>query len=86
MLSEFIGNFLIAIFGRNWRTSLSMLITVVAGFINMNNDLLPNPDGFIARFSGYVMLGGLAAWGINSKDKQVSGTRSQVEDFDERER
>jgi hypothetical protein len=84
MIVEFITNFVSAIFGRNWRTTVATLVTVIAGFINMNNDLLPNPDGLIARASGYVMLGGLAAWGINSKDKQVSGTRS-TESFDERE-
>jgi hypothetical protein len=74
MFTNFINSFLINIFGRNWRTSLSMLIAVVAGFIQMNNDLLPNPDGIIARLSGYVMLGGLASFGINAKDKQVTGT------------
>ena len=60
------------IFGANWRTTLSAMITAIAGFIATNPEFVHND--FVVKVAQYICLGGLTALGINARDKQT-GTR-----------
>jgi hypothetical protein len=70
MASEFLGRMLNAVIGKNWRTSASAIVVVAAGFVAANPD---DFHGWPLKVAQYAMLGGFAAFGINAKDKQVTG-------------
>ena len=53
---------------KNWKTTVSSLITAIASFIAMNADLFPDKS-MIVRLSQFVVVGGLVSFGIVSKDQ-----------------
>jgi predicted exporter len=63
---------------RNWKTSLSGLVTALSGFVAFSPELFSRWPWVVA-LSKYAMVGGLAGMGLYVKDKNVSGNPSQVE-------
>ncbi len=60
---------------KNWRTTVPALVAAGAGFV------LFSPQYFapwLIDLSKYVMLGGLACFGIAAKDATVHDTQGQV--------
>jgi hypothetical protein len=53
---------------KNWKTTVSSFVTAIASFIAMNADLFPEKS-MIVRLSQFVVVGGLVAFGIASKDQ-----------------
>jgi hypothetical protein len=56
-------------FGNDWRTTLAAIISTIAGFIATNPEFVENQ--FIVKLSQYICMGGVAALGINARDKQT---------------
>ena len=57
----------------SWRTTLSGLITAVAGFVVVEPSLFQTQHPYIFALSKYVMVGGFAAIGLFAKDSVVTG-------------
>ncbi len=58
-----------SIFGANWRTSLAATISMIAAFVVLNPQFVHSQ--FLLKLAEFIGLGGLAAIGINARDKQV---------------
>ena len=58
-----------SIFGASWRTSLAAIISAIAAFIVLNPQFVRSQ--FLLKLAEFVGLGGLAAIGINAKDKHT---------------
>ena len=57
---------------RSWKTTVSAIVTVAAGFVLFSPDLFSDWPWLI-ELAKYVTLGGLAALGIAAKDSGVTG-------------
>lgn len=55
-------------FMKNWKTTFSSIITAIASFVAMNADLFPDKS-IVVRVSQFIVVGGLVAFGIVSKDQ-----------------
>lgn len=59
----------------NWKTTVSACVTVLAGFVALHPEYF---SSLISDIAQYITLGGLAAFGLAAKDKDITGgTRAQ---------
>lgn len=54
--------------GDNWKTTLSAIVTAIAGFVCFSPELF-KPWPWAVEVAKYVMAGGLLAFGIAAADK-----------------
>ena len=60
---------------RSWKTTLSGIVTAVAGFVMFSPDLFAQWP-WVVEIAKYVIAGGLVALGIFGKDSNVTGANS----------
>lgn len=56
------------LFGANWKTSVSALVSVAAGFVAFSPDLFTHFPA-VVEIAKYIALGGVASLGITAADK-----------------
>jgi hypothetical protein len=60
----------------NWKTTVTAIVTAVAGFVLFSPQYFPPWAIDVAK---YVMLGGLAAFGLTAKDSNAHSTAAEVQ-------
>jgi hypothetical protein len=73
---ELLDRFMTYVLGRSWRTSIAGIIAAASSFVIFSPEHFNSTTITIAKF---VCGGGLMMFGINAKDKQISGADRQIE-------